>query len=34
MSLLYKLEVPDIIFFENTGEADLIQKIEDYTLKG
>lgn len=34
MSLLYKLEVPDIIFFENTGETDLIQKIEDYTLKG
>ena len=34
MSLLYKLNVPDIIFFENTGEADLIQKIEEYTLEG
>lgn len=34
MSLLYKLDVPDIIFFENTGEADLIQKIEEYTLEG
>lgn len=33
MSLLYKLNVPDIIFFENTGEADLIQKIEEYTLE-
>lgn len=34
MSLLYKLNVPDVIFFENTGEADLIQKIEEYTLEG
>lgn len=34
LSLLYKLEVPDIIFFENTGEADLIQKIEQYQLEG
>ena len=34
MNLLYKLNVPDIIFFENTGEADLIQKIEEYTLEG
>ena len=34
LSLLYKLEVPDVIFFENTGEADLIQKIEQYQLEG
>lgn len=34
MSLLYKLDVPDIIFFENTGEANLIQKIEEYILEG
>lgn len=34
LSLLYKLDVPDVIFFENTGEADLIQKIEKYTLEG
>ena len=34
MRLLYKLNVPDVIFFENTGEADLIQKIEEYTLEG
>lgn len=34
MSLLYKLNVPDVIFFENTGEVDLIQKIEEYTLEG
>lgn len=34
MSLLYRLNVPDVIFFENTGEADLIQKIEEYTLEG
>lgn len=34
MSMLYKLEVPDIIFFENKGEADLIQKIEQYKIEG
>lgn len=34
LSLLYKLEVPDIIFFENTNEADSIQKIEQYQLEG
>ena len=34
LSLLYKLEPPDIIFFENTNEAELNQKIEQYQLEG
>lgn len=34
LSLLYKLDPPDIIFFENTNEAELNQKIEQYQLEG
>ena len=34
LSLLYKLEPPDFIFFENTNEAELNQKIEQYQLEG
>ena len=34
VNMLYKLEVPDVIFLENTKNADLLQKIEEYKISG
>lgn len=34
LKMLYRLEPPDIIFFENTSEEELNKKIEQYQLEG
>lgn len=34
IKLLYKLEVPDVIFIENTGTSDVAKKIEEYKILG